>query len=57
MRDLHLIALERKIARIKAEKRAGLTILAIMSITLVAAVFIHLDTTLKAFSVNGNLGV
>lgn len=49
--------LERKISKRKAEKRAGLTILAIISVTLVCAVMIHLDATLKSFGTSGHLGV
>jgi len=57
VRDMHIKSIERKIARYKAEKRAGLAILAIISITLVCAVMIHLDATLKAFGTSGHLGV
>jgi hypothetical protein len=53
MRDMSLRATEARIKRYRAEKRAGLTILAIVSITLVTAVMIHLDATLKS----GRLGV
>ena len=57
MRSAYLKAIDNKIARYKAEKRAGLAILAIISITLVCAVMIHLDSTLKTFGPSGNFGV
>lgn len=57
MRSAYLKAIDNKIARYKTEKRAGLAILAIISITLVCAVMIHLDAMLKAFGTSGHLGV
>ncbi len=57
MRSAYLKAIDNKIARYKAEKRAGLAILSIIAITLVCAVMIHMDATLKAFGTSGHLGV
>jgi hypothetical protein len=57
IRDAHLIAIDRKIKRYRAEKRAGLVILGIVALTAVCAVMLHLDATLRNFGVGGNLGV
>jgi hypothetical protein len=49
--------LERKAKKYRAEKRAGLIVLGIVSITLVTAVMISLDATLREFGTSGSLGV
>jgi hypothetical protein len=57
MRDMHIRSIDRKISRIRAEKRAGIAIVGILAVTAVCAVMIHLDATLKAFGTSGHLGV
>lgn len=57
MRDPHLISIERKIARIRAEKRAGLAILCMLSVTTIIVVLLNLDSTLRMFGTSGHLGV
>jgi len=57
VRDMHIKSIERKIARYKAEKRAGIAIAAILAITLVCVMMIHLDSTMKSFGTSGHLGV